>query len=79
MKFEHAYRVLKVYSERNISGKDCSRLDIDEAIKTVLPYLAEKVDKIGEEALSRIRDNIKNAQEEFEQTIKNYKESEIPF
>ncbi len=61
MKFEYAYRVLKVYSERNISGKDCSRLDIDEAIKTVLPYLAEKVDKMGEEALSRIRARIRNS------------------
>lgn len=45
MKIEYAYRILKCYSARNITKKDCSRLDLDGAIETVLPFIANIVDE----------------------------------
>lgn len=49
MRLAHAYRILKCYSERDISGKDCSQLRLDDAIKFVLPILAKEVDAEAEQ------------------------------
>lgn len=45
MKIEQAYRILKCYATRNVTKKDCSRLDLDGAVETVLPFIANIVDE----------------------------------
>ena len=62
MRLMHAYRILKCYADRDITGKDCSRLRLDDAIKRVLPEIKKLADKESEEATMTI--------EEFKEEIK---------
>lgn len=41
IKLLHIYRKLLCWSRREETGKDCSRIDIDEVINELLPMLKE--------------------------------------
>ena len=65
MRLMHAYRILKCYSDRDITGKDCSRLRLDDAIKRVLPEIKKMAQKECDDAMMSI--------EEFKGHIKSLK------
>ena len=50
MRLMHAYRILKCYADRDITGKDCSRLSLDDAIKRVLPEIKKLAQEEADKA-----------------------------